>query len=215
MEKRSYYHNPIERNERGDHHDDKKKGEGTPPGGTTIAQTNIKPPDPKDDQTIPSPTKKKHHVNPFGSAKPREEVLARKGIDFHIIDDRIQKKATVAHFTGIQEIHLKELQDDLTAAEQIWREANEKELPEEELRIIVDEKRRIFNDVMTRYKKENEERGIGDHMRFERPSERRRRRFDESHNDERRYHRGSYDDEDPYASFHRRDRLPHERHHNI
>eukprot|EP01083_Nonionella_stella_P134451 409070_1 len=41
MEKRSYYHNPIERNERGDHHDDKKKGEGTPPGGTTIAQTNI------------------------------------------------------------------------------------------------------------------------------------------------------------------------------
>jgi hypothetical protein len=41
MEKRSYYHNPIERNERGDHHDDKKKGEGTPPTGTTIAQTNV------------------------------------------------------------------------------------------------------------------------------------------------------------------------------
>ena len=41
--------------------------------------------------------------NPFGAAKPREEVLASKGIDVSTIDSRIDKKAHVAHFTKVSQ----------------------------------------------------------------------------------------------------------------
>ena len=40
--------------------------------------------------------------NPFGAAKPREEVLASKGIDVSTIDSRIDKKAVVARFTKVR-----------------------------------------------------------------------------------------------------------------
>eukprot|EP00551_Chaetoceros_affinis_P002332 CAMPEP_0203633238 /NCGR_PEP_ID=MMETSP0088-20131115/371_1 /ASSEMBLY_ACC=CAM_ASM_001087 /TAXON_ID=426623 /ORGANISM="Chaetoceros affinis, Strain CCMP159" /LENGTH=191 /DNA_ID=CAMNT_0050486491 /DNA_START=115 /DNA_END=690 /DNA_ORIENTATION=- len=149
--------------------------------------------------------KKKEHINPFGSAKPREEVLAKKGIDFHVIDERIQKKADVSHFTRTQEFHLKTFQDDLLKAEQKLREANEKELPEEELRFVVEQKRKAFNDLMKRFKEENDDIG---NKRFERPSERRRRRrYDHNRNHPLPEPMGGrYYDEDPFASFHRRNK---------
>jgi len=37
-------------------------------------------------------------VNPFGNARPREEILAQKGIDFKAVDQRIERKAQVAHY---------------------------------------------------------------------------------------------------------------------
>lgn len=161
----------------------------------------------------PTTTAKPKKKNPFGSAKPREEVLAKKGIDFHIIDERITKKSTVAHYTRVQDMHLKKLQDELTKAEEIWRNANENELPEDELRVVVEEKRRVLNDCMVRYKEENEAKmaTIGN-RHFERVSERRKRQADEHRNEEVHervgYDKsGSCDDgkEDPFASFHRRE----------
>jgi hypothetical protein len=145
--------------------------------------------------------------NPFGSATPREEVLARKGIDFHVIDDRIQKKSCVAHFSRDQEFQLRKLQDDLEMAEEKWRVANEKELPEEQWRLLVEKKRRALNDRMEQYKEENKGRYVEDERRrFERPSERRRRRYDKHRNDEGYYQsKGGYY-EDSYSSFHRKDR---------
>lgn len=39
----------------------------------------------------------------FGAAKPREEVLASKGIDAKLVDERITKKATTVHYTRVSE----------------------------------------------------------------------------------------------------------------
>lgn len=36
----------------------------------------------------------------FGSAKPREAVLASKGIDPTLVDKRVERKASVARLTG-------------------------------------------------------------------------------------------------------------------
>ena len=150
--------------------------------------------------------------NPFGSAKPREEVLARKGIDFHVIDDRIQNKSCVVHFSRDQEFQLRKLQDELEMAQEKWRDANEKELPEEQWRLLVERKRRALNDLMAQYKEENKGRFVDDErMRFERPSERRRRGYGgyDQHRNEGGYYQskgGYYKYKDPYASFHRKDR---------
>ena len=39
--------------------------------------------------------------NPFGAAKPREQVLAEKGVDPKLVDSRIEKKAEVFHLTKV------------------------------------------------------------------------------------------------------------------
>ena len=39
--------------------------------------------------------------NPFGAAKPREQVLAAKGVDAKLVDSRIDKKAEVLHLTKV------------------------------------------------------------------------------------------------------------------
>lgn len=101
---------------------------------------------------------------------------------------------------------MKTLQDDLLKAEQRLREANERELPEEKLRFMVKQKRKAFNDLMTRFKKENDEIG---NRRFER---RRRREYNQNEPGAKFPMGDSYDDyEDPFASFHRRDRRPHQK----
>ena len=46
----------------------------------------------EDSQVHTSSSSKRKNNNPFGDAKPREENLANKGIDFHVIDDRIDKR---------------------------------------------------------------------------------------------------------------------------
>jgi ribosomal protein S21 len=146
---------------------------------------------------------KKKAVNPFGSAKPREENLARKGVDPRLVDERIQKKAGVVHFTRVQELKLETLQTELTAVEEELRIANEGEMPEEILRLQVDEKRKALKNLVERFKKENEEKEeFAERNRttgYERPSERRRRRLHEHayDNDGTGYHtrdQHGYDD---------------------
>ena len=39
--------------------------------------------------------------NPFGADKPREQVLAAKGVDAKLVDSRINKKAEVLHLTKV------------------------------------------------------------------------------------------------------------------
>mmetsp|Transcript_33262 Transcript_33262/g.67113 ORF Transcript_33262/g.67113 Transcript_33262/m.67113 type:complete len:170 (-) Transcript_33262:1061-1570(-) len=44
--------------------------------------------------------------NPFGAAKPREEVLQKKGVDVKLVDSRIDKKAEVLHFTKVRTVRV-------------------------------------------------------------------------------------------------------------
>lgn len=44
----------------------------------------------------------KTRVNPFGNARPREEILARKGIDVKALDLRIENKAHFVHYTRVR-----------------------------------------------------------------------------------------------------------------
>lgn len=168
--------------------------------------------------TIKSPKPPK--PNPFGSAKPREEVLAKKGIDFHVIDDRIQKKASVAHFSREQEINIQILQNDLTRAEETLREANESELPEETLRERVDEKRKAFNDLMNRYKEENEGKDVAQSSRFDRPYDRRSRTKQLNNRHYRSEYQKPKDDTnalglDPFASFHTKSKSRGDQYHRM
>lgn len=83
----------------------------------------------------------------------------------------------------------------MTKAEADLRDANEKELPEESYRVIVEQKRKELHDLMEQYAKENQEhqakkaneQGGGERRHYERPSERRKRleeqRHQNSHND--------------------------------
>lgn len=136
--------------------------------------------------------------NPFGAAKPREDVLASKGIDAHIVDNRIEKKAAVRRFTSDQERDVEKLRGELTKIEEDMREANENELPEEEYRVAAEEKRTELNDLMAKFAESNlgDTGGLseksqqvrsapqsregnpvdnGGRPKYERPSERRRR----------------------------------------
>ncbi len=148
--------------------------------------------------------------NPFGSAKPREEVLAKKGIDFHDIDERIQKKASVAHFTKEQEFRIQMLQNDLTQAEDALRQANEKELPEVTLVEAVEKKRRALNDLMNKYKKENEGKNENDFIQFDGPYATRHprsKRFENHHHTPTTGYKKTLGHTlDPFASFRRNDK---------
>ena len=50
-------------------------------------------------------TARKSSSNPFGAAKPREEVLAKKGIDAKLVDLRIEKKSTPVRLTSVSIIN--------------------------------------------------------------------------------------------------------------
>jgi hypothetical protein len=49
--------------------------------------------------------------NPFGAAKPRELVLASKGIDPSTIDAKVAKKSVVKHYTKVCYVDLKQTED--------------------------------------------------------------------------------------------------------
>mmetsp|Transcript_14590 Transcript_14590/g.20621 ORF Transcript_14590/g.20621 Transcript_14590/m.20621 type:complete len:213 (-) Transcript_14590:48-686(-) len=156
--------------------------------------------------------------NPFGAAKPREEVLASKGIDAKSIDEKIQKKATVLHFTKDQDAEIQAIQAELTKAESDLRNANEQELPEEKYRVKVEKLRKELNELTAKYTAENAEKAKakaeaavaegkeGHH--FERPSER-RRRLDEQAG--KRTPHGN-EDGDAFANFGGRRRGGHDDH---
>jgi len=90
------------------------------------------------------------------------------------MDSRIERKAEVHHFTKEQEAEIEAVRAQLTAAEKEWREANEKELPEESFRVEAEAKRKELNDLMEKFTELNT---ISEkpHQHKERPSERRSR----------------------------------------
>ena len=79
-----------------------------------------------------------------------------------------------------QEIELEKVRGELSSAEKRWREANEKELPEEEYRVLTEAKRKELSELMKKFAEENNSKsdettrsdGI---TKLERPSERRKR----------------------------------------
>jgi len=164
--------------------------------------------------------------NPFGAAKPREEVLQKKGVDVKLVDSRIDKKAEVLHFTKQQEEEVEAVRSELTRAEDKLREANEMELPEETYRVACEQKKKELNDLMAKFTelnvKKKKEKGDGapgaggggggegrprsdsssggQRHHYERPSERRRRLEEERGGG---YQNNDYDDggDDPFKSF--------------
>eukprot|EP00585_Thalassiosira_rotula_P014162 CAMPEP_0196164774 /NCGR_PEP_ID=MMETSP0911-20130528/886_1 /TAXON_ID=49265 /ORGANISM="Thalassiosira rotula, Strain GSO102" /LENGTH=159 /DNA_ID=CAMNT_0041430081 /DNA_START=23 /DNA_END=498 /DNA_ORIENTATION=- len=86
--------------------------------------------------------------NPFGAAKPREEVLASKGIDASLVDKRVERKASVPRLTADQDRQVEDLRKELTEIEEKLREANEMELPEEDFRVAAEEKREELNELV-------------------------------------------------------------------
>ena len=81
----------------------------------------------------------------------------------------------------MQEIELEKVRSELSSAEKRWREANEKELPEEEYRVLTEAKRKELSDLMKKFAEENESKngdtttGSDGMTKLERPSERRKR----------------------------------------
>mmetsp|Transcript_12773 Transcript_12773/g.19037 ORF Transcript_12773/g.19037 Transcript_12773/m.19037 type:complete len:284 (-) Transcript_12773:141-992(-) len=127
----------------------------------------------------------------FGAAKPREAVLASKGIDPTLVDKRVERKASVARLTAEQDRQVEGLRKELTEVEEKLREANEQELPEEEYRVAAEEKREELNKLMKEFAEMNLKGPSADvkveegadtkggkadgRKHYERPSERRRR----------------------------------------
>ncbi|KAL3816073.1 hypothetical protein ACHAXA_009711 [Cyclostephanos tholiformis] len=93
--------------------------------------------------------------NPFGAAKPREEVLASKGIDASLVDMRVERKASVARLTAEQDRRVEALRKELTDVEERLREANEMELPEEDLRVESESKRDELNALIASFHEVN------------------------------------------------------------
>ena len=90
--------------------------------------------------------------NPFGDAKPREEVLTGKGIDVKAMDRKTELKAQAAHrLTRQQREEADAIAAEVKHAEEALREANEKELPENALRATLEQKRKELNDLMEQF----------------------------------------------------------------
>ena len=90
--------------------------------------------------------------NPFGDAKPREEVLTNKGIDVRAMDRKTELKAQAAHrLTRQQREEADAIAAEVKHAEEALREANEKELPENALRATLEQKRKELNDLMEQF----------------------------------------------------------------
>ena len=132
--------------------------------------------------SLPSDKASKTRVNPFGNARPREEILARKGIDVKALDRRIEIKAHVVHYTRVsfmkrkhtqariyinsflsiytipqdQEAALNHIRAQLQQAEELWKHANENELPEERYRLLAEQKRKELSLLMQTFRDENE-----------------------------------------------------------
>lgn len=114
--------------------------------------------------------------DPFGAALPREQVLKQRGIDPSEQDSRFELKAEVAHFTPEQEAEVEAVQAQLTKLEREWRNANENELPEEQIRTAAESKRTELNALMKKFHDINAAAAASEQNQYERPSERRHRK---------------------------------------
>ena len=60
-------------------------------------------------------------ANPFGAAKPREQVLQQRGVDVGQLDSKFERKARVHHYSMEQERQLEEVREELSRLEELWR----------------------------------------------------------------------------------------------
>ena len=93
--------------------------------------------------------------NPFGAAKPREEVLAAAGVNAAEFDKKIEKKAAPVRLTREQEEEIAAIQAELAFAEGELKEANENELPEWDLQVKVNEKKRDLDTAVAKFAEVN------------------------------------------------------------
>lgn len=98
-----------------------------------------------------APNSKGNKSNPFGSAKPRELVLKEKGVDVRSLDAKFEAKAKVSKFSVEQEAQIEAVREELTRLETMWREANEKELPEEMYRVKAEAKREELKVLLKKF----------------------------------------------------------------
>ena len=91
----------------------------------------------------------------FGDARPREEILQRRGLDPTAVDQQYERKAAPIRYTVVQEERLEVARAELEAASVALREANENEMPEEEFRLAEDVKRKELNALMEEFAKTN------------------------------------------------------------
>jgi len=82
-------------------------------------------------------------------------VLASKGIDASLVDAKVERKASIPRLTAEQDRRIEALRKELTAVEERLREANEMELPEEDLRIESESKREELNVLIAAFHEAN------------------------------------------------------------
>lgn len=82
-------------------------------------------------------------------------VLASKGIDASLVDAKVERKASIPRLTAEQDRRIEALRKELTAVEERLREANEMELPEEDLRIESESKREELNALIAAFHEAN------------------------------------------------------------
>jgi hypothetical protein len=91
---------------------------------TTTSSSSNEPSLPKTTTTSPKNVTK---VNPFGNAKPREQNLAKRGIDVKLLDESIEIKASAHSFTPQQDSLLEEIREQLTRLCDEWERQQQKE----------------------------------------------------------------------------------------
>jgi hypothetical protein len=97
-------------------------------------------------------------ANPFGAAKPREQVLQQRGVDIKSLDDKFEKKSKSTSssaqqsWSPAQKAQVQAVRAELTRLEALWRDANEKELPEEVYRLQAQTKREELNQLLAAFK---------------------------------------------------------------
>ena len=127
----------------------------------------------------------------FGAARSREQVLAEKGIDASAIDQKVEQKAATLKLSKEQEQEADACKAELAFAEKELTDANEKELPEGDLREKVETKKTELGDLLDKFaaanlvltntvEKEVKEAAKEGRQKFERPSERRKRQEQEA-----------------------------------
>lgn len=94
-------------------------------------------------------------VNPFGDARPREEVLAKHGVDYRNVDRRVDRKIEAEHLTEEQEAQAEVIRLELSKAEAVYWDANENEMPEKALQLAMEQKRRELHDLLEHFQENN------------------------------------------------------------
>lgn len=124
------------------------------PGGPARS-TSTSPYATKTAQTQNPTKQKKKKINPFGDAKPREIVLANKGVDYRNVDKILDRKIAAEHLTHEQDAEAESIRLALSKAEDAYWDANEKELPEEDLRLDMEAKRKELHDLLEKFQEIN------------------------------------------------------------